>query len=199
MCQRVVWGGFFTLFLSVFFPSEVPLLHRKSCSLHSGFIYSESIESILQYSWSTRSSLIFFTFSCRGRMQRQSNIYFRSQQSQLYQGLSEPFQINSQIFCWISFPPLTWKNTGICSPFTGAFPSCSCLFSLHFLSLESLGAVRAFKPPGSLPLSCSCSHPTFPKPHRACSGLRGINPHPVAVLGEFRGFNHHSSLEFVDN
>lgn len=137
VCARGVFGvGFLhspTLGFGVF-PSEVPLFHKKSCSQHSGFIYSQSFESILQYSWCTRSSLIFFTFSCRGRMKRQSNIYFRSQQSQLYQGLSEPFQINSQIFCWMFFPPPTWKNTGICSPFTGALPK---LFLPDFLGIFS--------------------------------------------------------------
>lgn len=176
--------GFFhfsTLGFGVF-PSEVPLFHKKSCSQHSGFIYSESFESILQYSWSTRSSLIYFTFSCRGRMKQQSNIYFRSQRSQLYQGLSEPFQINSQIFCWMFFFPPTWKNTGICSPFTEALPKLFLpVFSGCFLSLERLGAMKVFKPsllPAPLP-------PHLPTNHtKSAERLQTIKPR--SVLGEFR-------------
>lgn len=142
LCQGGVWGGFlhsYTLGFGVF-PNKVPLFHKKSCSQHSGFIYSKSFESILQYSWCTRSSLIFFTFSCRGRMKQQSNIYFRSQQSQLYQGLSEPFQINSQIFCWMFFPLLLGKTQASAALSLGHFPSCSCLISLGIFFSRKFGS-----------------------------------------------------------
>lgn len=191
-CLGWVFLHFSSLGFGVF-PSEGPLFHKKSCSQHFGFIYSESFESTLQCSWSTRSSLIFFTFSCRGRMKQQSNIYFRSRQSQLYQGLSEPFQINSQIFCWIFFPP-TWKNTGICSPFhwgtSQAVPACFLwVFSLPGKSggNEGVQTLPASLPP-TLPLLLLLpSH--LPTNHtRSSEPPRADKPRPCGGAGGTPGF-----------
>lgn len=131
LCRGLFGVGFLHLSSLEFgvFPNEVPLFHKKSCSQPSGIIYLESCESILQYSWSPRSSLIFFTFCCRGRMKQQSNIYLRSQQVSALPWAFRTFPNKLPDILLDIFSLLLGKTKASAVLSLGHFPSCSCLFS----------------------------------------------------------------------